>query len=172
ENLDEMRNRIKEAILAAKKEQSDNYVNEQLLDNLVHTSTIHVPDSMWEQVAQQRLQDMVRVQQERKKSLEDLAQEYGKTLEDLANDVKAESKTFVLRAQAIQSIFTKEEMKITDEDLNQELFAMSREYRMEPKLLLEELQKNNSAQELVHRSINRKVMNHLNAHAAITEVEA
>lgn len=171
ENLDEMRNRIKEAVLVAKKEQSDNFVNEQLLDSLVHSSTIHVPDSMWEQVAQQRLQDMVRVQQERKKSLEDLATEYGKTLEDLANDVRAESKTFVLRAQAIQTIFTKEEMKINDEDLNQELFMMAHEYRIEPKLLIEELQKNNSTQELVHRSINRKVMNLLNAHAVINEIE-
>ncbi|MEQ1821002.1 MAG: trigger factor [Fimbriimonadaceae bacterium] len=171
ENVEEMRNRIKEAILVAKKEQSDNFVNEQLLDGLVHGSTIHVPDSMWEQVAQQRLQDMVRVQQERQKSLEDLATEYGKSLEDLANDVKNESKTFVLRAQAIQTIFTKEEMKISDEDLNQELFLMSREYRMEAKILIEELQKNNSTQELVHRSINRKVMNLLNAHAEINEIE-
>jgi hypothetical protein len=48
---------------------------------------------------------------------------------------------------------------------------MSREYRMEPKTLIEELQKNNSTQELVHRSINRKVMNLLNAHAEINEIE-
>lgn len=169
ENIGDLRNRLKEAILANKKEQADNLVNEQILDTLVHTSTIHVPDTMWESVAQQRMQDYGRMLQERNKTLDDLAKESGQSLEELAENIRTESKLFVLRAQAIQEIFTKEDMKITDEDLNTELVHMSREYEIAPKELFEALQKNKSVQELVHRAINRKVMNFLNAHASVTE---
>lgn len=172
ENIGDLRNRLKEAILASKKEQADNLVNEQILDTLVHASTIHVPDNMWEAVANQRMQDYGRMLQERNKSLDDLAKESGQSLDELAENIRAESKLFVLRAQAIQEIFTKEDMKITDEDLNTELVHMSHEYEIAPKELFEALQKNNSVQELVHRAINRKVMNFLNAHASITEEAA
>jgi trigger factor len=172
ENVGDLKNRLKEAILAMKKEQADNLVNEQILDSLVQGSTIHVPDAMWEAVANQRLQDYARVLHEQKKTLEDLAKESGQSIEELAENVRHEAKLFVLRAQAIQEIFTKEEMKVTDEDLNEALFAMSREYEMPPKELFEALQKNESTQELVHRSINRKVMKFLNSHANVTEVDA
>lgn len=172
ENVSDLKNRMKEAILAMKKEQADNLVNEQILDSLVQTSTIHVPDAMWEAVANQRLQDYARVLHEQKKSLEDLAKESGQSLEELAENIRAEAKLYVLRAQAIQEIFTKEDMKVTEEDLNEALYNMSREYEMPPKELFEALQKNQSTQELVHRSINRKVMKFLNSHANVTEVDA
>lgn len=172
DNVADLRNRMKEAILAMKKEQADSLVNEQILDGLVHASTIHVPDTMWEQVAQQRIQDLARMLHEQNKNLEDLAKETNQSLDELAENIQAESKLYVKRAQAIQEIFNKEEMKITDEDLNLELGHMAREYEMPPKELFEALQKNKSVQELVHRSINRKVMNFLNTHAAVTEVDA
>jgi trigger factor len=171
ENMGDLRNRLRESILSAKKEQADNYVNEQIMDSLVHASTIHVPDSMWEQVAQQRLNDYARIQQEKGKTVEDLAKDSGQSIEDFVEGIKSESKHFVLRAQAIQEVFNKEGMKIADEDLNTELVALAREYQIPPRELLEALQKNKSIQELVHRAINRKVMNFLNAHAAITETE-
>lgn len=172
DNIGDLKNRLKEAILAMKKEQVDSLVNEQILDSLVHSSTIHVPDTMWESVAQQRIQDYARMLQEQNKTLEDLAKESGQSLDELAENISAESKLYVLRAQAIQEIFTKEDMKVSDEDLNLELGHMAREYEITPKELFEALQKNKSVQELVHRAINRKVMNFLNTHATVTEVDA
>lgn len=172
ENISDLKNRMKEAILSMKKEQADNLVNEHLLDNLVHASTIHVPDNMWESVAQQRINDYAQALRDQNKSVEDFAKETGQSIEELVENIKAEAKLYVLRAQVIQEIFSKEEMKISEQDLNEALVFMSRQYEMPPKELFEALQKNDSTQELVHTAINRKVMNFLNSHANVTEVDA
>ena len=170
ESLSDLKGRLKEVILSAKVAQSQQYVNEQLMDNLLAISTIHVPDPMWEQVAMQRLQDIQREQQEKSKTIEQFSEENGMSVEQLVEAVKGEAKLYVQRAQAIQEIFLKEEMKLLNEDLTQELHEMSLEYNMPPEQLFGELKKNNALQELTHRAINRRVMTFLNGHAAIDEV--
>jgi trigger factor len=170
ENVTELRNRVKEVLLRTKQEQVQAYINEQLLDGLVANSKIEVPDTMWEQVANQRLNDIAREQQQLGRKIEDFVAERGMTVEQYVETVRAEAKVFVLRAQAIQEIFVKEEMKIDNEALNQELFLMAQEFGMEPKELAEALQKNDSLQEVYHRAIHRKVMNLLNSSATIKEV--
>src|SRR5690606_443030 len=124
----ELRNRVKEVLLRTKQEQVQAYINEQLLDGLVANSKIEVPDTMWEQVANQRLNDIAREQQQLGRKIEDFVAERGMTVEQYVETVRAEAKVFVLRAQAIQEIFVKEEMKIDNEALNQELFLMAQEF--------------------------------------------
>ncbi len=170
-NINELKSRLKEVMLTAKLEQTQQFVNEQLLDNLLSASTIHVPDPMWEQVAYQRLQDIAKEQQEKKKTIEQFAEDNGMTVDQLVEAVKTEAKLFVQRAQAIQEIFLKEEMKLNDQDLNLELTEMAVEFKISPEELFNELKRNNALQELTHRSINRRVMNFLNSHATIEEVE-
>ena len=171
-NLSEMKGRMKEVILAAKQSQANQLVNEQLLSDLLESSTINVPDPMWEQVANQRLNDIAKEQQEKKKSFQAFAEEVGMTPEQLVEAVKNEAKLFVQRAQAIQEIFLKEELKLTNEDLTSELYEMARDFNMQPAEVLETLKRNNAMDELTHRTINAKVMNFLNAHATIEEVDA
>lgn len=171
ENLGDLKSRLREVILSAKASQSQQYVNEQLMDNLVGISTIHVPDPMWEQVAMQRLQDIAADQKSKDSTVEKFAQDNGMTVEQLVEAVKNEAKLYVQRAQAIQEIFLKEDMKLLNEDLTQELHEMSLEFNMEPEALFNELKKNNALQELTHRAINRRVMTFLNGHAAIDDVD-
>lgn len=171
ENVGELRSRIKEVLLRTRMDQVQSFVNEQLLDSLVSQSKIQVPDTMWEAVATQRLNDVARELREKGVSIEDFLKEHGvATAEEYEKAIQDEAKVFVIRAQAIQEIFTKEEMKIDNDTLNQELFFMSQEFGMDPKDLAEALKKNNSLEEVYHRSIHRKVMNFLNSHASITEV--
>lgn len=172
DNIDDLRRRLKEVILGARMDQAQQYVNEQLLDNLLAASTINVPDPMWEQVAYTRLQDIAREQQEKNKTVEQFAEEIGMTVEGLVEAVQSEAKLYVQRAQAIQDIFLKEEMKLTNEDVNLELAQMAAEFKMKPEEVWNELKKNEATQELTHRAINRRVMTFLNAHATIQEVDA
>lgn len=171
ENVSELRNRIKEVMLRTKQEQSQAYVNEQLLDGLLAQSTINVPDTMWEQVTNQRLNDIAREQQEAGQSVEDYVKSRGMSVEEFVEAVTTEAKMFVHRAQAIQEIFVKEELKIDNNALNEELAQMAAEFGMHPKDLADALQKNNSLEEIYHRAIHRKVMNFLNSHATVTETE-
>jgi trigger factor len=72
----------------------------------------------------------------------------------------------------VREIFSAEKLAITNDELNEELFAMAQEYQMEPMELLEAMRKSGSLQELQFRAISRKVTNFLIENANITEGEA
>lgn len=171
-NIDELRGRIRELFDRAKNEQAQQLVNEQLMDNLLSVSKIHVPDSMWEQVAQQRLEDVFKEQKEAGKTMEQFATENGMTVEQFVDAVRREAKLYVERAQAIQTIFVTEKMKLTNDDVKAELLSMSAEFRTTPDELLTLLKKNDAMQELTHRAINTRVMDFLNSHATISSEAA
>jgi trigger factor len=171
-NIDELRGRIRELFDRAKNEQAQQLVNEQLMDNLLSISKIHVPDSMWEQVAQQRLEDVFKEQKEAGKTMEQFATENGMTVEQFVDAVRREAKLYVERAQAIQTIFVTEKMKLTNDDVKAELLSMSAEFRTTPDELLTLLKKNDAMQELTHRAINTRVMDFLNSHATISSEAA
>ncbi|HZH97727.1 MAG TPA: hypothetical protein VEX38_02045, partial [Fimbriimonadaceae bacterium] len=169
DNIEDLRKRLREHIGFAKQEAVQEHVNEQILDQVLQRSTIHVPDTMWEQVATDKLQQMAEEQKQQDKTLEQYADENGMTVEKLVEAVQQEAKTYVLRAQIINEIFIREKMALSNTELNQELLIMSRANNMEPQELLNLLQKNNQVQEIHYAAVNRKVMDFLNSKARMKE---
>jgi len=169
ENLEELRERLREQMAIAKRNMVQEYVNEQLMEALLEGSTVHVPDNMWENVATRRLQDYVEEQRQRGKTLEEYAKENGMTLEQFIEAIKREAEVQVKRAALIQEVAKKEDLKLTDRDLNEELFLMAREYETEPQQMLDMLKKNEALGELQFRAIFRKVTQFLNEHAESRE---
>ena len=74
---------------------------------------------------------------------------------------REKSKMYVQRALLIREIFSKEEMKLSEQDLTRELLAMSREYGTDPATLLDALRKGNSLEEIHFRAISRRVSDFL-----------
>lgn len=91
------------------------------------------------------------------------------SVEEFVEAVRKEAKLYVQRAQAIQTIFVTEKMKLTNDDVKSELLSMSAEFNISPDELLATLRKNDAMQELTHRAINTRVMDFLESHAAITD---
>ncbi len=171
-DVGELKEKVKDQIKLAKDAMLADYVNEQLQEDLLKRCTVHVPDNMWEAVANQRLRELAADVQQRGKTMEDYAQENGMTMDQLVEAWKNEAKTHVMRAVVIRDIFVKEGMKLSNADLNQELFVMAGEYQMKPEDLLAALRKHNGLRELEFRAIFKKVIAFLNENAAIQEVSA
>jgi len=170
ESVEELREKVRNVLVGAKVAMRDEYVVEQIMDALLKSSEIHVPDTMWEQVTRQRLREIAMEQREEGKSLEEYAKEQGMTAETLEEELRREAQTFVKRAVAIQRIFKDEQMKLTQHDLSTELIAMARELEIEPDELLKQLKASNSIEDVHHRAINRKVSEFLRESAKIVEV--
>lgn len=171
ENLDELKSRVRQALERAKQSIVDDYVNEQLLETLLEKSEVAVPDTMWEQVAMRRLNDLAMEQANKGKSMEQYAEEAGMSLEELIAAWQEEAKTHVKRAVIVQKIFELESMQLTDADLNRELFDMAREYNTEPKELFEAMRKQNALSELQFRSVFRKVTDFLRSTADLKAID-
>lgn len=171
ESVESLRNRVRELIGQAKLNMAHEYVVEQLLEALLKTSTIHVPDTMWESVASRRLQELHADQQQKGKTMEEYAKEQGMTLDELVEAWKTESKLHVQRAVAVRDIFANENMNLANAELNRELLAMAQEFEMDPKELLATLKKNQALDELHFRAIFRKVTEFLKENAKLKEVQ-
>lgn len=171
ESVENLRVRVRELIGQAKLNMAHEYVVEQLLENLLKSSTIHVPDTMWESVASRRLQELHQDQHQKGKTMEEYAKEQGMTLEELVEAWKNESRLHVQRAVAVREIFTREKMTLNNQELNRELMAMAQEFEMDPKELLNTLKKNQALDELQFRAIFRKVTEFLKENAKIKEVQ-
>jgi len=172
ENLDEMKAKLKVGIENAKKQALQEYLNDQIFDELLKNSKVELPDTMWESVADQRLRELGQDLGRRSQTPEDYAKENGMTVEELVEKWRQEAKTQVQRALIVRDVFEKEKMKLTNQDLNVEVFAMAEEYNMPPAELVAQMKKNKALQELEFSAIYRKVTAFLREHAEIKELEA
>jgi trigger factor len=170
ENLDDLKTKIREGILRAKNDMLREMTTEQLLERLLERSKVEVSDNMWEQLASRRLYETDQDVQQQGKTMEQHAAESGMTVEGLVEAWREKAKTHVIRALMIRTVFEKEKMQITNDDLNRELYAMANEFGMEPQQMLETLQKNNAMEEIQYRSISRKVSDFLLENADVKEV--
>ena len=168
ENLDALKNRLRENIGRAKQQMVRQVLFEGLLEALLERSSVAVSDNMWEALADRRLRETAEEQNRQGKSLDAYAQDNGMTVEALVEAWKDRAKLEVERALLIQTVYTKEEMQIGNEELNRELVAMAQEYGVEPMEMVQTLQQNNALDELQFRALSRKVSDFLLAHADVT----
>lgn len=168
--LTELKDKIKQNILKAKEMVGQEYVNEALLEKIVGASEVHVPDTMWEAVANQRLREEAETARKDGKSLEQVAEEHGMKLEEYVEKWQAEAKTQVQRAVIANTIFKNEKMKLENSDLSESLNEMAMEYGVHPGQLFEVMKKNRNFTELEVRAVYRKVMNFLHSSAKVVEV--
>ncbi len=171
DSVDELRTLIRDGIAGAKEAMAEEYVNEQLLDELLRQSTVHVPDTMWEQVAQRRLEDLAQEQRKKERTLEEYAADKGMTVEQLVEALRQEAESHVKRAVMVQEIFRRENLQLDNQDMNRELNQMAREFGIDAQDLLAQLKKNNAMDELQFRAINHKVSEFLRDSANLTEVK-
>ncbi len=172
ESLEDLKNRLREAIGRAKQQMVRQIVYEKLLNELMSRSQVAVSDNMWENLATRRLKEYEAEQEARNKTLEDYAKENGMTVEQLEEAWRSKAKLEVERALLIQDIYRREAMKIENPDLQHELVQMAQEFEMAPEALLEELNKNNALDELHFRALSRKVGDFLLANADVKIVAA
>lgn len=171
ESLAELRAKIAKRIEVVKGEMADEFVEEQLLNALISSSKVIVPDTMWEGVANQRLHDIQQEVREAGGTMEDYAKERGMTLDELVQKWRDQAKLHVERAVVANHIFIREKMVLSNEDFTSTLVRMAREYGVDPATLFEFMKKNKNTTELQTRAIYRKVIEFLRDSAKITEVD-
>lgn len=161
ESLDELKGKLRERLVEAKSAVGEEMIFESIQEKLLATSTVHVPDTMWENVANQRLQEEAQTAAQQGKKLEDVAKENGMELEEYVEKWKAEARVQVRRAVLTNAIFEKEGLKLANADYNDMLMQMAMEINVDPRQLFEHLKRNNALYELEVRARYKKVMGFL-----------
>ncbi len=170
-DVEDLRNRVREGIRRAKEQIVQEMVNEQLFDQLLKVSQVQVPDTTWEQVAAQRLQEMAYEQGSKQRTLEDYAKENGMTIDELVAAQQAEAKVHVERAVLIEHIFQKEGMKISNDDANRHFMEIANENQVPQEQLSKFAKKFGGSirNEIFFRTMHAKVVEFLNQHATFVD---
>jgi trigger factor len=173
DSVDDLKAKIKIGLEHAKGRAATDAVNEQILGAILSTGRVIVPNTTWESVTDRRLQEMQAELAEAKSSLEEYAKEKGMTMEDLEQSLKDEAKVHVERAVVIEHIFEKEEMQITDEEVNRHFLDVAGENGIKEADLKKFADEHGAAirEEVIFRSMHSQVMQHLRDVADITEVK-
>lgn len=169
ESVDELKAKVKERMLAAKMSLHDEFLNESIQETILKNSTVHVPDTMWEAVANQRLREIAGEAQQAGKKIEEVAEEAGMSVEEMVEKWKAEAKVQVQRAVVANTIFKQENLKLTNQDYNDVLMVMARDYQTDPRTLFAFLQKNKALYEVEVRAVYGRTMKFLRDNAKIVE---
>lgn len=171
ENVDDLKEKIREGIMRAKENGLQEMLRDQLLDDLLAKSNVHVSDNTWQAVVDRRLQEMARELSNQRKTIEDYVKETGLTNEEFKARLDAEAQLNVRRAVVIQKIFTDNDMKITDEDVSRHFLQIAAENGV-PQNELDNFAKQFGGQlreEVIFRSMAHKVADLLLESADVTE---
>lgn len=172
ENVDDLKSKIKDAILDAKERSIQEMLRDNLLDQIVTGSKVEVADNTWEQVVDRRLREMQAEAQQQNTTVEAVLGANGMKEDEFLEKLSAEAKVNVKRAVVIDKIFQDNKMEVTNEDVGLLLSAIAQENRV-PQDRFEEFVKAYGPQlreEVIFRTMAAKVTELLVEHAKISEV--
>jgi trigger factor len=171
DNVDALRERVRQGITEVKENAAKDMVRDQLLDALLSKSTVHVAENTWESVVDRRLREMGQELQARGAKFEDYFKQNGLTEEEFIEQLKSDAKVNVERAVVIQKLFQDNKMEIKQDDLNSFFNQVIAENNV-PHDQVEAFAKEYGAQireEVIFRAMTSKVTDLLIEHAKITE---
>lgn len=171
DNVDDLKKQLAEQIGAAKQRISREIVNEKLLEKILENSTIHVADTTWESVVDQRVGQIQSELKEKGTTLEEDVKKKGMTMEEFLESQREEAKLHVKRAVVIETIFKQEDMKITEQEAGRYFAEVLSENEI-PQEDIKKFSKEYGPQireEVIFRAMYAKTMDHVREHADITE---
>lgn len=167
ESVDDLRAKVRAALERAVEQRNHHMVQEQLLSNLIENSTIELPDTLWEDVAERRLEELERDLQSAGKTLEEAAAEEGTTPEKVREHFRNAARNEVARAMAIRHIAEKEGLSITNQDVIAQALAIASREGVTPETVLDAYRRAGRLDELRFQALYDKVLSFLEEHAAI-----
>jgi len=166
ESLDELKTKIKEDLGHQLEKQAQTKMRRELMDLLVENNpSIEAPLSLVEQEAERLVE-----------SIQQNAQQQGAPPMELTEEQLQEVRDHALRnvkaSLVLGEISRKEEISVSDEDINENLGAIAQQYNMDTAQIRELYEKNNLLEGLEATLAERKVIDFIVENADIDEVLA
>ena len=131
ETVEELRASIVEKLIETKKNAAESHVTNSVIEQAVANATFEVPAVMVDNEIENMVRRMEQQYTQQGITLEMFLQFSGQTMESLREQMKPQAVKNVDQSLVIDAIIAKENVEVTDEDLENELTVMSELYDME-----------------------------------------
>ena len=166
ENLEKFRDGIREDLLRELKYKQRTNVRNQLLGALLGRVTCELPESVVQVETRNVVYDLVRQNQERGVSRETIDEKKEEIYSFASNNAKDRVKS----AFILGRIAEKEGIKASREEISQRIIALAAQYQIKVDKFLRQLQERNGISEIEEQIITGKVLDFLQLHAQIEEL--
>jgi trigger factor len=170
ESVEELRNRIREALENQSKRMSDEAVREQLATQVTDSAETELPSILIERFRDNRRQEIEANLAQQGVTLDDYLQRQGVTREAWLSTLDRDARRSLKRHLALREIERQEGITVTDEELEAEILIIAQQQGQSPMQIQRELEANESALDDLTGHIKRnKVYQLLEESAEITE---
>lgn len=155
ETLDDLKKSIEKKLKDQVKERVENIKTDNLLLKIVENSELTIPESMLKSELDNRWRNFMQQSRMTEENIEMFLQLQGQTKEGLMETWKEEAEKTVKSQILLEKILEKEEIEVTDKDVNAEIKTQSEMYKM-PEDELKETFEKNGMMEYLNRDIKTK----------------
>lgn len=167
DTLEELRKDLKTKATDRKKQESDNDVENQLLEQLLENLTVELPDALIENRAKQDVEDFAYRLQMQGMDLKTYLQYTGGTIDELKDSMRPQAEKQVKIRLALEKIAELENIEITEDELNAEYEKLAGDYKVD----LSKIKASIPEKELRQDLSVKKAVELLKDSAEITEVD-
>ncbi len=171
ESVEELRKRVRSSLERAVERRNRSLIHEQLMKQVLEGSKIELPDNLWEDVAERRLEQLREDLAQAGQTLAEAAEQEGMTEESVIEHYRQAAKNEVARALAIRHIAEAEGIQVTREDVIQQAVEIAEQEGVQPEVVFEAYRRQNRIDELHFQALYSKVLSFLEGNAEVeTEV--
>lgn len=149
----------------------DAYATE-LVQKAVENSTVDIPEIMVEERVEQMIQELAMNMESRGLSLDQYFQFSNQTLDGLKAEYKESAAKNVRTDLVLEAVAKAENIEVTPDDLNMEVFTMARQFGADPKEVWNVIAKEGRVSMLANSVARKKAAGFIVAHAKGNEAEA
>ena len=174
DTLEEYKNDIKEKLATAKKEQAKSAAENALIEQIVESSEMDIPDAMVDFQVDQMVDEFKQRLSYQGLSLEQYVQFSGQNMDALRENMKGDALKRVQGSLVLEAIVAAENIEANEEDLKKEFEKMAQMYQMEASQIegmIPEEQKENMKKDIAVQKAVEFVLDQANVTEATEELD-
>jgi trigger factor len=169
ESLEEMREEIRRQMQEAAKRQADDFLERDLLEQVVRNATIHFPETMVTEEVAARMDGLIKNLERRRLTLNDYLASTRQDLATLEAELAEESRRQIRNSLILLRLAEAENIKLEPEELDAEIERRAKQAKAQPAIMRRLLEEQGELDSLQTELFFRKVLNHLKSISTIME---
>ncbi|MHB9023823.1 MAG: trigger factor [Armatimonadota bacterium] len=170
-SVDELRDRVNSNLQMMAAEADHEQIRNELVRKVVEGAELDIPETMAEEQFEHQMHELEHRLSNERMSLEEYAEMSGRSQEQIENEQRILARDMVRRSLVLQEIARRENITVSDEDVDAMLTISAREGQ-NAKSLRKDLEKSGRMHNLESRLFHEKVLSFLESHAKIDTGES
>ena len=155
ETLEELKNSLKQQMQLRAMQSAEEAYHNALVDVAVANAKVDIPAEMTDARIDEMIEEMKLNVEAGEGNFDDYLKTIGKTIEDLRKEYREAAEETVRQGLVLAAIAKAEDLKVTDRDLNNEIYSMAHQFGADPKDVVKIIRQENRVNMLI-ASVTRK----------------